>query len=118
MSNTVKKYLQGKIYETSPIHGLFVKLDDGRLGIVTPQHVGDIQPDEYTSYFKKDIQYNFVEIKSKFPIPTKKYIQLSFKLCNPNVILNKRRVMPTISHFNNLRTKVQKDLVSDLSKSK
>ncbi|MGL4948680.1 MAG: hypothetical protein ACRC42_04890 [Mycoplasma sp.] len=105
------KYLEGEIYEISPIHGLFVKLKDGRLGIVSPLHVGDIIPSEYDTYFKKNIVYTFLKINPRINLTSNKYVPLSYKLCNPNVILNKRKVMPTISHFNNLRIKLQKDLI-------
>lgn len=100
ISGTVESYID----ET-----LKIIFDENKVGYCSRYHISDFEFNNIEEYFKKYPTY-------KFKIITKRddgnYI-LSYKYAHPNLVKNKRNIIPTANHFNTLRRYVTYLLYND-----
>ncbi len=100
-SNYVNPIVIGEVIETDNKRGLTVKLSDGRLGTVDVDQISDVDIGPIESYFQYFPKYKF-KILPK-PNNADGSVQLSYKLCHPKLVKDKRKIIPTCNHFNTLK---------------
>lgn len=91
----------GDVVEIDRNKGLTVKLDDGRLGYVSADQISDVDIGPIESYFQFFPKYKFKILNKKSSESGD--LQLSYKLCHPKLVKNKRKIIPTCNHFNTLK---------------
>ncbi len=93
--------VEGQVVETDDKRGLTVKLDDGRVGFVELDQISDVDIGPIKSYFQYFPKYKFKVLPKANNADGQ--VQLSYKLCHPKLVTNKRKIIPTCNHFNTLK---------------
>ncbi len=91
----------GDVIEIDEKRGLTVKLDDGRLGYVQVDQISDVDIGPIKTYFQFFPKYKFKVLAKQ--TDNSGDLQLSYKLCHPKLVTNKRKIIPTCNHFNTLK---------------
>lgn len=91
----------GDVIDVDKDKGLTVKLDDGRVGYVNVDQISDVDIGPIESYFKFFPKYKFKILNKQSSMTGN--LQLSYKLCHPKLVKNKRKILPTCNHFNTLK---------------
>ena len=103
-SNFTNPIVSGKVIDIDERKGLTVRLDDGRLGIVDADQISDVDIGPISTYFKFFPKYKFKILnKKKTNDNDNDSVQLSYKLCHPKLVKDKRKIIPTSNHFNTLK---------------
>ncbi len=93
--------VEGQVVKTDDKRGLTVKLDDGRVGFVELDQISDVDIGPIQSYFQYFPKYKFKVLPKTNEMDGT--VQLSYKLCHPKLVKNKRKIIPTCNHFNTLK---------------
>lgn len=100
--NPTSPIVTGSVVESNKEKGLTVRLDDGRIGTVEVDQISDVNIGNIESYFKFFPKYKF-KILPKKPNDQNDELRLSYKLCHPKLVKDKRRIIPTCNHYSTLK---------------
>lgn len=98
--NFYNPIVSGEIIDIDKNKGLTVRLDDGRIGEVDIDQISDVNIGPIEHYFKHFPKYKFKVIKNN---DENDNLKLSYKLCHPKLVKDKKRIIPTCNHFSTLK---------------
>lgn len=78
---------------------LTVEFDNGKIGYCTLKQISDFKINDIIQYFTKYPSYKFKIIKEN----DDGTFTLSYKYAHPNLVKNKRSIIPTAKHFSTLK---------------
>lgn len=111
MNNNKKKIIVNAKFVEYKDEILVVEFDDGKRGYCERKQISDFVINDVIKYFTKFELYKFKVLKEN----DDGTYQLSYKYAHPNLVKNKKNIIPTAKHFSTLKKYVN-TLLSEYEK--